>query len=366
MNPLKDLHNQGQSIWLDYIRRDLLVSGELQRLVEEDGLRGLTSNPTIFENAISRSSEYDESIRAITAGERDISVSALYERLAIEDIQMAADFLKPVYESSEGTDGFVSLEVSPHLAYDTAGTVSEARRLWETVNRPNLLVKVPATRDGIPAIEVLIDQGINVNVTLMFSLGHYEEVALAYIRGLERNPNPARVASVASFFVSRIDTAVDPLLDAAGTPEAQALKGKVAIAKSRQVYARFREIFHGNAFAAQRARGGRVQRPLWGSTSSKNPAYRDVMYVESLIGPDTVNTVPLETLNAFRDHGQVAPTLLQGQDGVKEVLERLPELGIDLKAVTERLQMEGVAAFASSYDRLLAALKEKRKAVLAR
>ncbi len=285
----------------------------------------------------------------------------MYERLAIEDIRMAADILGPVYESSEGTDGFVSLEVSPHLAYDTAGTVAEARRLWETVNRSNLMVKVPATRDGIPAIEALIDQGVNVNVTLMFSLGHYEEVALAYMRGLQRNANPVRVASVASFFVSRIDTAVDPLLDEAGTPEAQALKGKVAIAKSRQVYARFREIFHGDDFAAQRARGGRVQRPL-----QHHPAYRDVMYVESLIGPDTVDTVPLETLNAFRDHGQVAPTLLQGQDEFKEVLERLPELGIDLKAITERLQMEGVAAFASSYDRLLAALKEKRKAVVAR
>ena len=366
MNPLLALRDQGQSIWLDYIRRDLLTSGELKRMVEEDGLRGLTSNPTIFENAISRSSDYDQSIRAITSAQRDISVSDLYERLAIEDIQLAADILRPVYDASQGSDGFVSLEVSPRLAYDTSGTVAEARRLWAAVDRPNLLIKVPATRDGIPAIEALIHQGINVNVTLMFSLGHYEEVAGAYIRGLERNSNPGRVISVASFFVSRIDTAVDLLLESAGSPQARALRGQVAIAQARRVYARFRETFYGPAFAAQQARGGRVQRPLWGSTSAKNPAYSDVLYVESLIGPDTVNTVPLDTLKAFRDHGRVHATLLEKPEAANEVLARLPDLGIDLKAITDRLQMEGVAAFASSYDRLLAALREKRKAVVAR
>jgi transaldolase len=366
MNPLIALQEQGQSIWLDYIRRDLMTSGQLKRLVEEDDLRGLTSNPTIFENAISKSSDYDKSIQAIMSADRDITTEALYEKLAIEDIQMAADILKPVYDSSDGADGFVSLEVSPHLAYDTAGTVAEARRLWEAVDRPNLLIKVPATRDGTPAIETLLAQGINVNVTLMFSLAHYEAVASAYIRGLERNAHPEKVASVASFFVSRVDTAVDPLLEAVGTPEALALRGKTAIVNSQRVYGRFREIFYGEAFTTQKARGGRVQRPLWGSTSTKNPAYSDVLYVESLIGPDTVNTVPLDTLNAFRDHGQVRTTLLEGLEEAHQNLARLPEMGIDLDAITEKLQVDGVAAFAASYDKLLAALDEKRKATAVR
>lgn len=365
MNPLIALHEQGQSIWLDYIRRDLMTNGELKRLVEEDGLRGLTSNPSIFENAISRSSDYDRSIQAITSADRGISTEALYEKLAIEDIQMAADILKPVYDSSDGADGFVSLEVSPHLAYDTPGTVAEAHRLWETVNRPNLLIKVPATSDGIPAIETLIGQGINVNVTLMFSLSHYEAVASAYIKGLEHNTHPEKVASVASFFVSRVDTAVDQQLEAVGSSEALHLRGKIAIANSRRVYGRFQEIFYGEAFAAQKARGGRVQRPLWGSTSTKNPAYSDVLYVDTLIGPDTVNTVPPDTLNAFRDHGQVRPTLLDDPEETHRNLARLPEMGIDLDAITEKLQVDGVAAFAASYDKLLAALEEKRKATVA-
>jgi transaldolase len=366
MNPLIALQEPGQSIWLDYIRRDLMTSGQLKRLVEEDGLRGLTSNPTIFENAISKSSDYDQSIQAVTSADLDISVQDLYEKLAIEDIQMAAGILKPVYDSSQGSDGFVSLEVSPHLAYDTAGTVAEARRLWEAVDRPNLLIKVPATRDGIPAIDNLIAQGINVNVTLMFSLAHYEAVAAAYLRGLKRNAHPEKVASVASYFVSRVDTVVDPLLEAVGTPEALARRGKIAIANSQRVYGRFREIFYGEAFAPQKARGGRVQRPLWGSTSTKNPAYSDVLYVETLIGPDTVNTVPLDTLNAFRDHGRVRSTLLEGLEEAHQVLAGLPELGIDLDAVTEKLQVDGVAAFAASYDQLLAALDEKRKATAIR
>lgn len=365
MNPLRGLRDQGQSVWLDYIRRDLMTSGELKRLVEEDGLRGLTSNPSIFESAISRSADYDRSIQAITSAQRDISTQDLFEKLAMEDIQMAADVLKPVHDSSEGTDGFVSLEVSPHLAYDTDGTVAEARRLWHAVQRPNLLIKVPATPEGIPALETLMGEGINVNVTLMFSLAHYEAVAAAYIRGLEHNRHPEKAASVASFFVSRVDTAVDPLLEKIGTPEALALRGKIAIANSRRVYGRFREIFYGSAFTGQKARGGRVQRPLWGSTSTKNPAYSDVLYVETLIGPDTVNTVPLDTLNAFRDHGQVRPTLLENVEEASQTLGRLPGLGIDLDAITEKLQSDGVAAFAASYDKLLAALEEKRKATTA-
>lgn len=363
MNSLLALQEQGQSVWLDYIRRDLLTSGELKRLVEEDGLRGLTSNPTIFENAIANSSEYDESIGAITQSEPEIGVQALYERLAIDDIQMAADILRPVYDESEGTDGYVSLEVSPHLAYDTPGTVVEARRLWDTVDRPNLLIKVPATKEGIPAIEVLITQGVNVNVTLMFSLLHYEVVATAYIRGVERNMEPGKIASVASFFISRVDTVVDPMLEVVDSDEARALLGKVAIANSQRVYGRFREIFYGEAFAAQRARGAHVQRVLWGSTSTKNPAYSDVLYVEHLIGPDTVNTMPLVTIEAFRDHGQVDSVLMESLDEADEILAKISGLGIDLEAVTEKLQVDGVKAFTDSYDELLSTLEQKQQTI---
>ncbi len=365
MNPLKELQQQGQSIWLDYIRRNLILSGELKRLVEQDGVRGVTSNPTIFEKAIAGSTDYDDALRAMLTKEPKTTAEKLYEPLAIEDIQMAADVLRAVYDETGGDDGYVSLEVSPHLAHDTQATVSEAKRLRAAVNRPNVMIKVPATQAGIPAIEELIAQNINVNVTLMFSLSHYEAVAQAYILGLQRCARPAQVASVASFFVSRVDTAVDKALQAVASPQATALLGKIAIANSKIVYRRFLEIFHGEGFATLRQRGAKVQRPLWASTGTKNPEYSDVLYVEHLIGSETVNTLPPETLNAFRDHGRVsAATVKEGLAEAEAALADLAGLGIDLSATTDKLQTDGVASFASSFDQLMVALEKKRKSMI--
>ena len=365
MNSLKELLNQGQSIWLDYISRNLLSSGGLKRLVDEDGMRGVTSNPTIFEKAIAGSADYDDALRQMLAQNPNIDVGKLYEPLAIEDIQTAADVLRPVYDRTHGDDGYVSLEVSPHLARDTAGTIHEAKRLRAAVDRPNLMIKVPATPEGIPAIEELIAGGVNVNITLMFSMRHYEAVARAYINGLQRAADPARVASVASFFVSRVDTVVDKALEGIGTPEAKALMGKIAIANSKVVYRRFLEIFHGEGFASLRGRGARVQRPLWASTGTKNPAYSDVLYVENLIGSETVNTLPPDTINAFRDHGKVpGATVKEGLEEAQADIARLANLGIDLDAITEKLQVDGVAAFAASFDQLMAALDKKRSLMI--
>ena len=365
MNPLKELGGQGQSIWLDYIRRNLIRSGDLKRMVDEDGIRGVTSNPTIFEKAIAGSTDYDDALSAMLARDGKVEVEKLYEPLAIEDIQMAADVLRPVYDATNGEDGYVSLEVSPHLAHDTQGTIHEAKRLRAAVNRPNLMVKVPATSAGIPAIEQLIADGLSINVTLMFSLSHYEAVARAYVKGLERCATPAKVASVASFFVSRVDTVVDKELEKNGSAEAQALLGKIAIANSKIVYRRFMEIFHGEGFAALRSRGARVQRPLWASTGTKNPAYSDVLYVENLIGPETVNTLPPDTINAFRDHGKIpGATVKSGFDEADAALASLANLGINLEAITEKLQVDGVAAFAASFDQLMAALEKKRSAMV--
>jgi len=355
---------QGQAIWLDTIQRSLVTTGGLERLVREDGLRGVTSNPSIFCKAIAGTSEYDGAVAAVLDADPAVATEALYEMLAIEDIRSAADVLRPVYEASDASDGFVSLEVSPHLAHDTDGTVEAARRLWAAVDRPNLMIKVPATAAGVPAVERLIAEGINVNVTLMFSLADYDAVAAAYLRGLTACAAPDRVASVASFFVSRVDTVVDGELEAIGTKEALDLRGAAAIANARLAWARFHDVFGGADFAALRARGARVQRPLWASTSTKNPAYPDVMYVEQLIGRDTVNTLPMATLEAFRDHGRVVPGLERPDRDPGEVLDRIAALGIDLDAVTVQLQVDGVAAFAASYDELLAALEAKR-AVLA-
>jgi transaldolase/glucose-6-phosphate isomerase len=364
MNPLRELLNQGQSVWLDFISRQLIRSGELKRLVEEDGLRGVTSNPTIFEKAIGGSADYDESLREMLAQDRKTPVGQLYEQIAIQDIQAAADVLRPVYDQTSGADGYVSLEVSPHLARDTQATIAEAKRLKASVDRPNLMIKVPATPEGIPAIEELIAGGVNVNITLMFSMSHYEAVAHAYIKGLERCADPAKVASVASFFVSRVDTMVDRELGKIGTPEAKSCLGKIAVANSKVVYQRFREIFHGEGFVALRQRGARVQRPLWASTGTKNPNYSDVLYVENLIGPETVNTLPVETLDAFRDHGRVSDaTVREGLDEAANALAQLKELGIDLNAVAEKLQDDGVAAFATSFDSLMSTLEKKRSSL---
>ncbi len=356
-NPLRELRDLGQSVWLDDIRRDLLTGGGLARLVEEDGLAGVTSNPSIFEKAIAGSDLYDAQIRALLAADPGLSTGDLYEALVVDDIRGAADVLAPVWEASGGADGYVSLEVSPHLARDTAGTVAEARRLWERVDRPNLMIKVPATPEGIPAIEELIAGGINVNVTLIFSVGHYEAAAGAYRRGVERSP--AGAASVASLFVSRTDTAVDRELEALGTSEALALRGRIAVANARAAYGRFLELF------PAAVEGGRVQRPLWASTSTKNPAYPDVKYVEELVAPHTVNTLPRATLEAFRDHGRaevaITPASVAAAHGD---LERLARLGIDLERITTGLQEAGVRAFAEAFDRLFDTLNERRRAVL--
>jgi transaldolase len=361
VNPLQRLwQEQRQAVWLDYIERDLLTGRGLARLVADDGVRGVTSNPSIFQKAIEGGGPYDEAVTALLAGEPEMTTVALYEALAIDDIQGAADILGPVWKESEGADGFVSLEVSPHLARDTEGTVAEAKRLWQAVDRPNLMVKVPATADGIPAIESLIRDGINVNATLMFSLADYESVATAYLRGLEANPKPSAVASVASFFVSRVDTKVDAQLETIGTPEALALRGRAAIANAKLAYRRFAELFGADSFAALSSQGAKVQRPLWASTSTKNPDYRDVIYVEELIGPDTVNTLPVATLDAFRDHGELRASLLEDVTGADRAFAELAAVGVDIDAITTELQIEGVAAFAKSFDQLLGALDEAR------
>jgi transaldolase len=364
MNSLRQLQDCGQSIWLDYIRRDLIMSGEFQRLVEEDGVHGVTSNPTIFDKAIEAGNTYDDALRLLLSADPDRDSLTLFEKLEVEDLQMAADILRPVYDQTNGSDGFVSIEVSPRLAYDTAGSIAEAQRLWKAVSRPNLMVKIPSTVPGIRAVEVLIAEGININITLMFSLAHYEAVAQAYLRGLRRNANPHQVSSVASFFVSRVDTEVDRALEAVGTPEALSLRGKIAIANARVVYQRFREIFLGTPFEEFRRRTARLQRPLWASTGTKNPAFSDVLYVEQLIGPHTINTIPPATLSAFRDHGRVQPTLETGEQDARQALARLAELGIDLGTITEKLLADGITAFTHSLDELLASLNEKRKVLL--
>lgn len=362
MNPLVELHAYGQSFWYDNIRRKFLLDGTVQRLIEHDGLRGMTSNPSIFEKAIGHSDDYDAQIQALAQDGAD--VTAIYEAVAMADIQTACDLFASLYKESGGGDGYVSLEVSPHLARDTEGTIADARRLFTAVNRPNLMIKVPATPEGIPAIRQLISEGININVTLMFSMAHYEAVAGAYIEGLaqwiESGGNPQQVASVASFFVSRVDTAVDKQLNALDDPAAQTLLGKVAVANSKVVYQRFKEIFHGEAFASLQAVGGRRQRLLWASTSTKNPAYPDTLYVDELIGPETVNTMPPNTIEAFRDHGRVANTLEANVAEAQAVLAKLATLGIDLNDITEQLQVAGVASFSSSFDTLMETIAAKR------
>ena len=372
MNPLKTLDDQGQSVWLDFIQRKLLTEGELKRLVEEDGLKGVTSNPAIFEKAIADSDDYDDVI-ARAGGSAD--PKEVYEAIATRDIQDAADVLRPVYDRTERRDGYVSLEVSPYLAHDTEGTVAEARRLWNTVSRDNLLIKVPGTPAGVPAIEQLIGEGISVNVTLLFAREAYEQVAQAYIRGLAKAAadglNVARIASVASFFISRIDTLVDDMLDekiAAAADEGEkerlrALKGKVAIANAKLTYKRYKEILQGEGWQALSGKGAQSQRLLWASTSTKNPAYPDVLYVDELIGGDTVNTIPPATLEAFRDHGQVRKSLEEDVDAAADTMASLERAGVSMGEVTDKLLEDGVRLFSEAFDKLLAAVEEEcRKA----
>ncbi len=367
--PLNALPELGQSVWLDYIRRNLITSGELKRLVEEDDLRGLTSNPAIFEKAILDSADYRDLLDRGTSSPSD--PMALYEQIAVRDIRDAADILRPVYERTGRRDGYVSLEVSPRLADDTHATIAEARRLWQLVARENLMVKVPATPRGIAAIERLVGEGININVTLLFARSVYEQVAAAYVAGLERlaaaGGDPGRVASVASFFVSRIDGAVDALLEAqlrAGGRGSdpgllRGLLGKAAIANARLTYDRYRELFGGPRWEALAQQGARTQRLLWASTSTKNPAYRDVLYVEELIGPDTVNTLPPATLEAFRDHGRVRLSLTEGLDEARRVMAELERCGISLEQVTDRLLEDGVRLFAEAFDKLLEVVAQR-------
>jgi transaldolase len=348
---------------LDHISRSSIKGGGLQRLIDEDGLGGVTSNPTIFEKAIAASTDYDAGLQRSLDAEGNISNRALAERLIVDDIQMAADVLRPVYDHSEGANGFVSLEVSPGSAHDTEATVAEARHLWRAAARPNVMIKVPATREGVQAVEVLTAEGINVNITLMFSLEHYEAVAQAYLRGIARHPEPHRVTSVASVFVSRLDTAADRLLEKIGSPDALALRGRIAIANARRVYRRFRELFDGEPFRALERRGVRIQRPLWASTGTKNALYSDVLYIEELIGPETITTVPPATLDAFRDHGRVRVTLGTEEQDTDAVLRSAAALGVDVHAITEQLQEDGINAFASSFDQLVAAVGEKRRRI---
>ncbi len=358
MNSIQLLQKQGASVWLDFISRDLISSGELKQFIDQ-GVTGVTSNPSIFQKAMCEPSAYDEPIARTRKTFPDLNVEGLYEKMAIHTIQAAADDLLPVYRSSAGTDGFVSLEVSPRLSASTVQTVEEARKLWKAVGKPNLMIKVPATPEGIPAVETLTAEGINVNVTLIFSLPQYNAVAQAYIRGLAKNPQPAKVASVASYFVSRIDTAIDKLLEKTGNPDALALRGKTAVACCKMIYRSFNEIFYGEAFAAQLQRGARVQKLVWGSTGTKNPRYSDVLYVEEIIGKNTINTIPLPTLKAFLDHGKVRPSVTENVAGAEIILADLKKFDINLDSVTDQLLTEGVVAFVQAYDQLIESLKAR-------
>lgn len=366
MDRLREMQRLGQSVWYDNISRDLLESGEIAKLVNL-GVTGLTSNPTIFEKAISAGAIYDDSLAALAAAGLD-AVSC-YERLAFEDIRCAADLLRPAYDAAGGADGFACLEVSPTLAHNTEGTVAEALRLFAALDRPNAMIKVPATPEGIPAIRRLIGSGVNVNVTLIFSLEAHRRVMDAYVSGLEdlaaAGGDLSRVSSVASFFVSRLDTAVDNLL-AERDGAASELMGKAAIANARLAYRGFRETFGGERFAALRARGARVQRPLWASTGTKNPAYSDVLYIDNLIGLDTVNTMPPATLSAFIDHGDPRRTIDEDDAGAEQTLAALASAGVDVDAVTDKLLADGVKAFADSFEQLLANVEAKRAALLER
>lgn len=369
MNPLARLYDAGQSVWLDYIDRSMLRDGTLERLIRDDGLVGMTSNPTIFEKALAEGAAYDDQIAAAPAS---LSPAELFELVETDDVRTACDLFAPVYDRTGGADGYVSIEVSPASAHDAAATLAEARRLWATVGRPNVMVKVPGTDAGAEAIRELIAEGINVNVTLLFAVEAHARVIEAYIAGLEARAAAGlavdRCASVASFFISRVDTEVDRRLAALaerGVPEAtwRPLQGKAAVANAKRAYALFRERFSGARWEALAALGARVQRPLWASTSTKNPAYRDVLYVEELIGPDTVNTMPPATMKAFRDHGVVTRTVDHDLAAAEGDLAALSALGIDLRQVTDKLLGEGVAAFQQSFDSLIAGLERKASAL---
>ena len=357
---LHELSELGQSVWIDFLSRQMLQSGKLARMMDEDAVVGVTSNPTIFQKAISEGDAYDEQLREVLAEEDD--PKEVFLKLAVQDVQNACDLLRTVWDGGQGLDGWVSIEVDPNLAFDTDGTIAEAQRLHELVDRPNCYVKIPATKPGVPAIEEMIARGRPINVTLIFSLQRYVEVVEAYLRGLERlvesGGDPTKVASVASFFVSRVDTEADRRLDEAGAPDD--LKGKLAVANAKLAYERYKQLFAGSRWEALEAKGARTQRCFWASTSTKNPVYRDVLYVEELIGPATVDTMPEETIDAFQDHGEVALTLEADLDEAKQVFERVAEAGVDYDDVVVTLEQEGVEKFADSFRELLDGVKAKR------
>jgi transaldolase len=359
-NKVKQIHDFGQSIWLDFFDRKIMNNGDLKKMIDEDGIRGVTSNPAIFEKAISSSADYNEDISTLSLQEN--SNDAIFYGLAVKDIQRAADFFKAVYEESNGEDGFVSLEVSPYLARDTEGTIKQAMELWKAVDRKNVMIKIPGTAEGLPAIRKCICEGININVTLLFGLPRYMEVTEAYISGLEdrlKSNRPVNVvASVASFFLSRIDVMIDPMLNEKGL---NSLKGEVAIASAKKAYQLYKEVFYGSRFKMLEEKGAKRQRVLWASTSSKDPSFSDTKYVEALIGPETINTVPLETIDAFRDHGKVANRLEEDLDKAINELVQLKEKGIDLDNITQKLEDEGIEKFSKPYAKLLMAIEKQKK-----
>jgi len=365
-NPLKGLLAYGQSPWLDFIRRNILLNGDLKKMINEDGLRGMTSNPAIFEKAITAGDDYNDIIKAADA--KSSTAMALYEKIAIRDVRDACDIFKPVHAESKGRDGYVSLEVSPNLAFDTQGTIEEARRLWKAVGRANVMIKIPATPQGVPAIRQALEDGINVNITLLFAQSAYEQVAEAYLAALEaraaKGQDISHIASVASFFVSRIDSLVDSKIDAMLKTETNAAKksllesllGKVAIANARRTYAKYQELFGGARWKALASKGGQTQRLLWASTSTKNPKYRDVLYVEELIGADTVDTIPPATFDAFRDHGKLRPSLTENVEGANRTMNDLAAAGISMKEVTDKLIADAVKLFQDPFKQLLDAI----------
>ncbi|WP_205649745.1 transaldolase [Aequorivita ciconiae] len=360
MNPLNKIREHGQSIWLDLLDREIMDTGKLQSLIDEDDLRGMTSNPSIFEKAITGSSDYDDDIAELA--KKTDNNSAIFFDMAISDIQRAADIFKPVFDKTNGKDGFVSLEVSPYLARDTDGTIEQVRDLWKRVNRKNVMIKIPGTAQGLPAIRECLREGMNINVTLLFGLPRYREITEAFMGGLEDRLKEGHsikdIASVASFFLSRIDVMVDPMLK---KKDADSLVGKVAIASAKMAYQIYLEMIGSDRFKKLEAEGAQRQRVLWASTSTKDPSFSDVLYVETLIGKDTINTLPMETIDAFRDHGKVNDTLTEGIDDAKKTLKELKETGIDLDEITQKLEDEGIQKFNDAYEKLLKSIAEQRR-----
>ncbi len=364
MNKVKSLHDLGQSIWLDFFDREIMTNGKLQTLSDEDGLSGITSNPSIFEKAVTSSADYDEDIRKMSAEQK--SNEEIFFGFATNDIKRAADILKPVYEEAKGTDGFVSLEVSPHLANDTDGTIKQAMQLWKDVGRKNVMIKIPGTKEGLPAIKKCISEGVNINITLLFGLDRYREVTEAYISGLEdrlKNNQPIdHISSVASFFLSRIDVMIDPILK---EKKLDKLVGEVAIASAKKAYEIYKEVFFSERFKNLEKKGAKKQKVLWASTSSKDPSFSDVKYVEALIGPNTINTLPLETIDAFRDHGKAISLLENDLTHASKVLQQLKANGINIADITQKLEAEGVEKFNKAYDALLKAIESKKNKAMA-